>query len=171
MPNSPGFRATWARYRNLPSKAPNAWRAHSLESEARSDGILAGFAATLTAGFLSDIVQQVVDAQDALDLQQIHRHIRRDAIRIGLCSQDNRRRPRQHRHGDQQAVQVNIGKDPEKYRQLGIDAKNGYEAFKQLADIFVAIEEPETRAAVAAEALGKAWAGSAAGLSEGGKGL
>jgi hypothetical protein len=68
-------------------------------------------------------------------------------------------------------LQVNIGRDPEKYRQLGIDAKTGYEAFKQLADIFVAIEDPEKRAAVAAEALGKAWAGAAPALAEGAAGF
>lgn len=130
-----------------------------------------GFAATLTAGFLSDIVQQVVDAQDALsDLNK--------STAISVETLSGLAFAAKTTGGDLDSIatainklQVNIGKDPEKYRQLGIDAKNGYEAFKQLADIFVAIEEPETRAAVAAEALGKAWAGSAAGLSEGGKGF
>jgi len=68
-------------------------------------------------------------------------------------------------------LQVNIAKDPEKYRALGITATDGYEAFKQLSDIFVAIEEPEKRAAVAAEALGKAWAGAAPSLAGGSEGL
>ena len=130
-----------------------------------------GFAATLTAGFLTDIVQQVVDAQDALsDLNK--------STAISVETLSGLAFAAKTTGGDLDSIatainklQVNIGKDPEKYKQLGIDAKNGYDAFKQLADIFVAIEEPETRAAVAAEAIGKAWAGSAAGLSEGGKGF
>lgn len=134
-------------------------------------GAFAGFAATLTAGFLTDIVQQVVDAQDALaDLSKSTAISVETLSGLGFAAKTT--------GGDLDSIatainklQVNIGKDPEKYKQLGIDAKDGYEAFKQLADIFVAIEEPETRAAVAAEAIGKAWAGAAAGLSEGGKGF
>ena len=63
----------------------------------------------------------------------------------------------------------NIGKAPEKYRALGISAKEPLEAFKQLADIFVSIEDPQLRAAVAAEALGKGWAAAAPLLAEGGQ--
>ena len=130
-----------------------------------------GFAATLTAGFLTDIVQQVVDAQDALsDLNKSTAISVETLSGLGFAAKTT--------GGDLDSIatainklQVNIGKDPEKYKQLGIDAKNGYDAFKQLADIFVAIEEPETRAAVAAEALGKAWAGAAPALSEGAKGF
>ena len=134
-------------------------------------GAFAGFAATLTAGFLTDIVQQVVDAQDALaDLSKSTALSVETLSGIGFAAKTT--------GGDLDSIatainklQVNIGKDPEKYKQLGIDAKDGYEAFKQLADIFVSIEEPEKRAAVAAEALGKAWAGAAPALSEGSAGF
>lgn len=134
-------------------------------------GAFAGFAATLTAGFLTDIVQQVVDAQDALaDLSKSTAISVETLSGLGFAAKTT--------GGDLDSIatainklQVNIGKDPEKYKQLGIDAKDGYEAFKQLADIFVSIEEPEKRAAVAAEALGKAWAGAAPALSEGAAGF
>jgi len=63
----------------------------------------------------------------------------------------------------------NIGKDSAKFAKLGITAKDPLEALKQLADVYVAIEDPQLRAAVAAEALGKSWAGAAPALSEGGK--
>lgn len=134
-------------------------------------GAFAGFAATLTAGFLTDIVQQVVDAQDALaDLSKSTALSVETLSGLGFAAKTT--------GGDLDSIttainklQVNIGKDPEKYKQLGIDAKDGYEAFKQLADIFVSIEEPEKRAAVAAEALGKAWAGAAPALSEGAAGF
>jgi hypothetical protein len=65
-------------------------------------------------------------------------------------------------------LSVNMGKDSEKFRALGITAKDPLEALKQLADVFVAIKDPQERAAVAAEALGKSWQGTAPLLSEGG---
>ncbi|MCC6780828.1 MAG: hypothetical protein IT537_30000, partial [Hyphomicrobiales bacterium] len=61
----------------------------------------------------------------------------------------------------------NIGEDGKKFRELGISATDPLEAFKQLADIFNAIEDPQTRAAVAAQALGKSWEGTAPLLAEG----
>lgn len=68
-------------------------------------------------------------------------------------------------------LSVNIGKAPEKYRALGISAKDPIEAFKQLADIYNKIEDPQKRAALAAEALGKSWKTSAPLLAEGGKAI
>ena len=62
----------------------------------------------------------------------------------------------------------NMGKDSEKFRALGITAKEPLEAFKQLADIYTKLENPQQRAAVMAAALGKSWAGAAPLLSEGG---
>ena len=61
----------------------------------------------------------------------------------------------------------NMGKDAEKFRALGITAKEPLEAFKQLADIYTKLEDPQQRAAVMAAALGKSWAGAAPLLSEG----
>ena len=65
-------------------------------------------------------------------------------------------------------LSVNMGKDAERFAALGITAKSPLEAFKQLANIFSAIEDPQLRAALAASALGKSWAGAAPLLSEGG---
>jgi len=64
---------------------------------------------------------------------------------------------------------VNMGKDAEKFKALGVSAKDPLEAFKQLADLFVALRDPQQRAAVMAEALGKSWAGAAPLLAEGGR--
>jgi hypothetical protein len=66
-------------------------------------------------------------------------------------------------------LSVNIGQNAEKFKALGITAKEPLEAFKQLADIYVSIEDPQKRAAFAAEALGKSWQGAAPLLAEGGK--
>ena len=62
---------------------------------------------------------------------------------------------------------LEMGKAPEKFAKIGITAKSPLEAFGQLSDIFRSIEDPQLRAAVAAEALGKGWASAAPALSEG----
>ena len=62
----------------------------------------------------------------------------------------------------------NMGKDAEKFKAAGITARDPLEAFKQLADLFVAIEDPQTRAALGAATLGKNWATAAPLLAEGG---
>jgi hypothetical protein len=133
--------------------------------------VFSALGASLTVGAAVQFVQQMVDAQDALvDLSKSTAISIETLSGLGFAAKTT--------GGDLDSIaasinklQVNIGKDPEKYKQLGINAKDGYEAFKQLADIFVAIEEPEKRAAVAAEALGKSWAGAAPALSEGAKGF
>jgi hypothetical protein len=66
-------------------------------------------------------------------------------------------------------LSVAMGKDPEKFKRLGVDARSPLDAFKQLSDVFSAIEDPQLRAALGAEALGKSWASAAPLLSEGGK--
>ena len=65
-------------------------------------------------------------------------------------------------------LSVNIGKDSEKFRALGITAKEPVQALAQLADVYRSIEDPQTRAAVAAAALGKSWQDTAPLLAEGG---
>lgn len=134
-------------------------------------GAFVGLGATLATGFLTDVIQRVLDAQGALDDLSKSTALSIETLAgLGYAAKVT--------GGDLDSVaaavnklQVNIGKDPEKYRQIGIDAKDGYEALKQLAEIFVAIEDPEQRAAVAAEALGKSWAGTAPLLAEGAAGL
>lgn len=68
-------------------------------------------------------------------------------------------------------LSVNIGKDPAKFQQIGVTAREPIEALKQLADVLVSIKDPQERAAVAAEALGKSWQGAAPLLAEGGKAI
>lgn len=61
----------------------------------------------------------------------------------------------------------NMGKDAEKFAALGITAKDPLVAFGQLADVMNAIDDPQTRAAVGAAALGKGWQTAAPLLAEG----
>lgn len=135
------------------------------------NGVFSGIAAKVSFDFVSGIIQNAIDAQDALvDLNKSTGIAVETLAGLGFAAKTT--------GGDLDSIaaainklQVNIARNPEKYKQLGISAKDGYEAFKQLADIFVSIEDPEKRAAVAAEALGKSWAGAAPALSEGAKGF
>lgn len=68
-------------------------------------------------------------------------------------------------------LSVEIGKSPDKFRALGISARDPLQAFKQLADVLAGIDDPQLRAAVAAEALGKGWQSAAPLLAEGGKAI
>lgn len=63
---------------------------------------------------------------------------------------------------------VNMGKDADKFAALGVTAKDPLQALQQLADVFSRIQDPQLRAAMAAEALGKTWAGTAPLLAKGG---
>ncbi|MDP3669568.1 MAG: hypothetical protein Q8R69_07760 [Telluria sp.] len=65
-------------------------------------------------------------------------------------------------------LSVNMGKDAERFKALGVTAKDPLEAFKQLSNVFSSISDPQLRAALAADALGKSWAGAAPLLAEGG---
>jgi hypothetical protein len=66
-------------------------------------------------------------------------------------------------------LSVQMGQDAEKFKLIGVTAKDPLEAFKQLSDMFVKIEDPQLRAAFAAEALGKSWQSAAPLLAEGGE--
>ncbi|MFT3850484.1 MAG: phage tail tape measure C-terminal domain-containing protein [Propionivibrio sp.] len=66
---------------------------------------------------------------------------------------------------------VNMGNNAEKFAKLGVTAKDPVDALGQLADILNGIEDPQKRAAVAAEALGKGWQELAPLLSEGSAGI
>jgi len=68
-------------------------------------------------------------------------------------------------------LSVNMGKDAERYAKLGITAQEPLEAFKQFADIFKSIQDPQARAAFGAEALGKSWQEAAVLLNEGSSGI
>ena len=68
-------------------------------------------------------------------------------------------------------LSVNMGKDPDKFKQLGVDARDPIEALKQLSDVLIGIEDPHKRDAVAAAALGKSWQTAAPLLALGSKAI
>lgn len=73
--------------------------------------------------------------------------------------------------GSVSKLATNMGKDADKFARLGITATEPLEAFKQLSDIFKSIQDPQTRAAFGADALGKSWQDAAVLLNEGSAGI
>lgn len=135
---------------------------------ASANSIFKGLGAGLGVGIFTDIIKSSIDAADNLnDLSKSTGLAIEQLAGLKLASQQS--------GTDLDSVadainklSVNIGKDGEKFKQLGIDAKDPLEAFAQLADVFIAIDDPQQRAAVGAAALGKGWAETAPLLSEGG---
>lgn len=130
---------------------------------------LAGLGLTLTAGGLALIAKNAIDAADAMnDLSKTTGIAVEKLAGLRLASKMS--------GGDLDGIansinklSQNIGKSGEKFAALGISAKDPLEAFKQFADVFSAIDDPQLRAALGAEALGKGWASAAPLLAEGGK--
>lgn len=121
----------------------------------------------LSLKYFTDMVKGSVDAMDHLnDLSKTTKITVENLAGLRLAAKQS--------GGDLDSIagsvlklSQNMGKDAEKFRQLGVTAKEPLEAFKQLADIFNKIDDPQLRAALGAAALGKSWAGAAPLLSEG----
>ena len=133
--------------------------------------VFAGVAFGAVASGFSRLVTQALDAQDALsDLSKS------TAISIDLLAglKGAAITSGTDLEGVAAAVNklsVNIGKNSEQFAAIGITAKDPLEALKQLADVYSAIEDPQLRAAVAAEAVGKSWSSLAPLLSDGGQAI
>ncbi|MFO0157476.1 MAG: hypothetical protein ACK51V_00390, partial [bacterium] len=127
----------------------------------------AALAGISVAGLVS-LAKSAIDAMDAIrDLSLATNISVEDLAGLGVAAKQS--------GGDLNSIaaamnklSVNIGKDGERFKALGITAKEPIEAFKQLSDVFVNLKDPQQRAAVMAEALGKSWMGAAPLLAEGG---
>lgn len=124
---------------------------------------VAGF----TVGAFTEMIHGAIEAADSLnDLKKSTGIAVADLAGLKLAAQQS--------GGDLEGIAASInklsvamGKDGERFAKLGVTAKDPIEAFKQLADVFSAIDDPQTRAALGAEALGKSWASAAPLLMEG----
>lgn len=146
-------------------------RGEAIGARVRTGMIAMGAAATAAAlGFGAMIAQSIEAADNINDLSKKTGVSVEDLSGLALAAKQS------GSDLDGVAASVaklsqNIGKDPERFRKLGISAKEPMEAFKQLADIFAAIDDPQTQAALGSEALGKSWQSAAPLLSEGGKAI
>lgn len=131
--------------------------------------LLASLGIGLSVGFFANLIVGSIKAMDHLgDLSKTTNILVEDLAGLGIAAKQSG--ADLGSIGDSiTKLSVNMGKDAAKFRELGITTKDPLEAFKQLADIYVALEDPQQRAAVMAEALGKSWAGAAPLLAEGSK--
>lgn len=129
------------------------------------------FAAVAGAGALGMLVKSTIDYEDHLnDLSKTSRLTVETLAGIGHVA----RQSGADLDGTVSSIDKlakEMGKNSEKFRALGITAKDPLQAFGQLADVLNQIEDPQQRAAVAAEALGKGWESAAPLLSEGSKAI
>lgn len=139
-----------------------------IESAARvATAALGALGATLSVGFFATLIKGSIDAMDHLnDLSKTTRIAAEDLAGLRFAAQQS--------GTDLEAtasainkLAINMGKNGEQFRALGITAKDPIEAFKQLADVTNAMNDPQQRAAVLAQALGKSWERVAPLLAEG----
>lgn len=123
----------------------------------------------LSVGFFVNLIKGSIDAMDHLqDLSKVTNIAVEDLAGLRIAAKQSGSDLEGTAASINKLAQ-NMGKDEAKFRALGVTAKEPLEAFKQLADVYVALEDPQQRAAVMAEALGKSWAGAAPLLAEGSK--
>lgn len=126
-----------------------------------------GVSATAFVGF----IKSSIDAADRLnDLSRVTSLLPSQLAGIGFAAEQSGT----DLEGAATAISKlseNMGKDADKFARIGITAKDPIEAFKQLADVFNSIEDPQQRAAFASEALGKSWKEAAPLLAEGSKAI
>ena len=134
-------------------------------------GAFAGIAAGISVQWMSELVTSALDAQDAISDLNKSTGISIDLLAGLKGASSSAGTDLEGVAAAVNKLSINMAKAPEKFAALGISAKDPLEALKQLADVFAAIEDPQQRAAVAAEAVGKSWASLAPLLSDGGKAL
>lgn len=134
-------------------------------------GVLEGVFAGLSVGAFMSFIKMSIDATDALNDMSARTKVAIEdlaglayAAKLGDTSLDGVA-------ASISKLGQNIGKESDKFRALGVTAKDPLEAFKQLADVFKNIQDPQQRAAFGAEALGKSWQEAAVLLDGGSKGI
>lgn len=133
--------------------------------------MVAGFAAALTVGAFVNFIKGAIDAVDALNDMSARTKVAIEdlaGLAYGAKLSDT---SLEGVAGSITKLSQNIGKDGAKFRELGITATEPLEAFKQLADVFKGIQDPQQRAAFGAEALGKSWQEAAVLLDGGSEGI
>lgn len=130
-------------------------------------GTLASLGIGVGVGGLALLVKGAIDAQDNLnDLSKTTRVAVADLAGLGYAAKQSGS-DLVTAAGAVDKLAQNVGKGSEKFAALGVTAKDPLEALKQLADATNALNDPQMRAAVLSEALGKSWEKVAPLLAEG----
>lgn len=149
----------------------NSFRQSISGAEAASNGLktaLGALGLSLTAAGLVSMVKGAIDAADHLnDLSKSTSLTIAQLSGLKLAALQSGT----DLDGVAKAVNklsVEMGKNGEAFASIGVKSKDPMVALQQLADVFVSIEDPQLRAAMAAKALGKGWQDTAPLLAEGG---
>lgn len=138
---------------------------------AKTMGAFAGLAVAAGAALFVSFIKGSIDAADALnDLSSRTKIATTDLAGLSFAAKMSGSELDATANAINK-LSVNIGNDVEKFRDLGVSAKDPVEAFKQLADVFKAIQDPQQRAALGAATLGKSWAEVAPLMDEGSGGI
>lgn len=138
-------------------------------SVALAQRALAGLGIGIGVGYFASLINGSIDAMDHLnDLSKATKITVEDLSGLKLAAKQSGSDLDSIAQSIQKLGQ-NVGKDPQKYRELGLTAKDNLGMFMQLSDIFTKLENDQQRNAVMATALGKSWQGAAPLLSEGSK--
>lgn len=168
------FNANLARFTGAIDKATNDLNKFQSNAQRISGNIKSAFGALgvgVGVGAFTALIKGSIDAQDhLLDLAKTTRLSVEDLAGLSSAA----KKSGSDLDATAKAINklaVEMGKNPEKFAALGITAKNQIEAFGQVADVMKSIEDPQRRAAFAAEALGKSWQESAPLMEEGSAGM
>ena len=127
-------------------------------SSSKLNGLMAGLGVSLSAAGFAAFVKNGIDAADAMNDLADRSGIAIEklaglgyAVKIGDTSIESF-------VSASNKLSINIAKNADDFAKLGISAQDPVDAFKQLADVFSNIEDPQQRAAFGAAALGKSYA-------------
>lgn len=139
------------------------------KSVAQAKAALGALGVGLSAGYFVSLIRGSIDASDHLkDLSKSTDIAVEDLAGLRLLAKQTGTDLDGLAKGINR-MSVEMGKDPEKFKALGITAKNNKGAFKQFADIFNLLPDIQQRNALSQAVFAKSWAEMAPALSEGGK--
>lgn len=168
------FNANIARFTSAVDKATNdlnRFQANTSRIAGNLKGILGGLGVGLAAGAFVNFIKGSIDAADKInDLSKSTGIAVGQLAGLSLLA-DSTGSNLEDLATAINKMSVNVGRNEEKYRKLGITSKDNLGIFKELSDIYVALDDPQTRATFGAENFGKAWQGVAPALAEGSKGI
>src|SRR3990167_1256144 len=139
----------------------------SAVSSAKS--VLASVGIGLGVGYLVSLIKGSIDAADKLkDLSKSTNITAEDLAGLRLLAKQTGTDLDGLAKGINR-MSVEMGKSPEKFKALGITAKDSVGALKQFSDLFKTLPDIQQRNALAQAVFSKSWAELAPVLSEGGK--
>jgi len=134
---------------------------------ASAKAVLQSLGVGLSVGYFASLIKGSIDAADSLkDLSKSTNIAVADLAGLKLLAKQTGT-DLDGLAGGILKMSVAMGKDPEKFKALGVTATDNTEAFKQLADIFNLLPDIQQRNALANAVFSKSWKEMAPALSEG----